>query len=39
MTSISYSNALGLATTVRDASLHYFDIKEWRIEPDQQFRV
>lgn len=39
MTSMTYSNTLGVATTLRDKTLHFFDIKEWRIEPEQQFPV
>jgi hypothetical protein len=39
MTLINPSQAYGFANTMREASLHYFDIKEWRIEADRQFAV
>ena len=39
MTLIDSSKAFDLANRIREASLTFFDIKEWRIEADRQFAV
>jgi hypothetical protein len=39
MTLIDSSKAFDLANKMREASLNFFDIKEWRIEADRKFAI
>lgn len=39
LTSTTNYNMLEVATTLHVKTLHFFDIKEWRIEPEQQLSV